>query len=417
MASYRMRSIPVFAALAASAVSAAPLTAQRAHQLELGGYGSFTRYDHLMNLKSRIGAGARLGYFISSGLGLELEGGIAQPRTQNPLVFTTVRWIAASVVLNVHAGRNVPYVLGGYTRIAYGGANDAPYDFSDHALHGAVGDRISLIPGVALRLEGRAIFAPRTDSRFGGSWAGHVVGSVGVSMFALGRSGAGAVAVRDRVRAPAPVDADGDGVTDGLDRCADTPRGAQVDQTGCSQDGDKDGVANGIDQCPESSAGAAVDAKGCTLDADGDGIADALDRCPATARGAAVDATGCPAAAMDLTRLFGVMRGVSFEAGAGGGSSLTAGSYPVLNDIAATLIAHPELRVEIAAYTDDAGVPGTIVRMTQLRAEVVRSYLAGRGVPSGRMVARGYGSASPIASNATPAGRVLNRRVELRRLP
>ena len=157
-----------------------------------------------------------------------------------------------------------------------------------------------------------------------------------------------------------------------------------------------------------------MDAKGCTLDADGDGIADALDRCPATARGTAVDATGCPTATADLTRLFGVMRGVSFEAG---GSSLTAGSYAILNDIAATLIAHPEVRVEIAAYTDDAGVPGTIVRMTQLRAEVVRSYLAGRGVPSGRMVARGYGSASPIASNATPAGRAQNRRVELRRLP
>lgn len=412
MASYGMRSIPVFAVLAASAASGVPLSAQRARQLELGGYASFTRYDHLMSLKSRIGVGARFGYFLSSGLGLELEGAIAQPRTQNPLVFTTVRWVAASAVLNMHAGRNVPYVLGGYTRIAYGGANDAPYDFSDHALHGAIGDRISLIPGVALRLEGRAIFAPRTDSRFGGSWAGHVVGSVGLSMFALGRSGA--VAVRDRVRAPAPVDTDGDGLTDTLDRCADTPRGAQVDPTGCPQDGDKDGVANGIDQCPESPAGVAVDAKGCTLDADGDGIADALDRCPATARGVVVDATGCPAAAADLTRLFGVMRGVSFEAG---GSSLTAGSYAILNDIAATLIAHPEVRVEIAAYTDDAGVPGTIVRMTQLRAEVVRSYLTGRGVPSGRLVARGYGSASPIASNATPAGRAQNRRVVLRRLP
>ena len=78
--------------------------------------------------------------------------------------------------------------------------------------------------------------------------------------------------------------------------------------------------------------------------------------------------------------------------------------------------AHPEVRVEIAAYTDDTAVPG-LVRLTQLRAEVVRGYLAGRGVPSSRMVARGYGSASPVASNATAAGRERNRRVELRRLP
>jgi len=396
-----MRSIPLFVALSACATS---LAAQRAHQLELGGYGSVTRYDHLMGLKWRVGAGARLGYYLTGGLGLEIEGGFAQPRTQTPLVFTTTRWASASVVLNVRAGRNTPYLLGGYTRIDYGGANDAPFNFGDHAIHGAIGDRITLIEGVALRLEGRAIFAPRTDSRFGGSWAGHVVGSFGLSMFALGRRAGNA----DR------VDADGDGVVDSLDRCVSTPRGAQVDRSGCPADGDKDGIADGIDQCADSPAGAGVDARGCPLDADGDGVVDALDRCPSTARGIAVDAAGCPVATVDISRLFGVMRGVGFEAG---GSALTAGSYAALNDIAATLIAHPEIRVEIAAYTDDAGVPGTIVRLTQLRAEVIRSYLAGGGVASNRMVARGYGSARPVASNATPAGRAQNRRVELRRLP
>ncbi len=322
----------------ALATCATPLAAQRAHQLEIGGYGSVIRYDHLMSLRWRVGAGARLGYFLSNGLALEIEGGLAQPRTQTPLVFTTARWASASVVLNVRAGRNAPYLLGGYTRIVYGGANDAPYNFGDHAIHGAIGDRITLIEGVALRLEGRAIFAPRTDSRFGGSWAGHVVGSFGLSMFALGRRAGDA----DRGHARASV-------VDSLDCCASTTRGAQVDPSGCP------------------------------LDADGDGVADALDRCASTARGIAVDAAGCPVASADMSRLFGVMRGVGFEAG---GSALTAGSYAGLNDIAAALIAHPDVRVEIAVYTDDAGVPGTIVRLTQLRAEVVRSYLAGRGVAS-----------------------------------
>jgi OOP family OmpA-OmpF porin len=355
------------------------------HQLEFGGYGSVTRYDHLMGLKWRVGAGARLGYSLTSALGLEIEGGFAQPKTQTPLVFTTARWASASVVLNVRAGRNTPYLLGGYTRIDYGGATDAPYNFGDHAVHGAIGDRIRLIEGVALRLEGRAIFAPRTDARFGGSWAGHVVGSFGLSMFALGR--------RTPVR-PQPV-----------------PTRPIIVKPA---DADADGVADGVDQCADSPAGAGVDVRGCPLDADGDGVADGFDRCPATARGAAVDAAGCSAANLDVGRLFGVMRGVGFEAG---GSSLTAGSYARLNDVAATLIAHPELRVEIAVYTDESGVPGTIVRQTQLRAEVIRSYLAGRGVASSRMVARGYGSASPIASNATPAGRAQNRRVELHRVP
>lgn len=399
-----MRSPALFVAVA---VCASPLAAQRVHQIELGGFGSVTRYDHLMGLKWRVGAGARLGYFLTSGLGLELEGAFAQPRTQTPLVFTTTRWLGASVVLNVHAGRNTPYLLGGYTRIQYGGANDAPYNFGDHALHGAVGDRFTLIEGVALRFEGRAIFAPRTDARFGGSWAGHVVGSFGLSMFALGRKPR--AAPMERVR-----DADGDAVVDALDRCSGTPAGAVVDRAGCPLDADRDGVADGIDRCTDSPPGSSVDAKGCPVDSDGDGVPDRNDRCAATARGVTVDATGCAALIADVSRAFGVLRGVSFEPG---GSSLTAASYQALDTIALVLNAHPEVRVEIAAYTDDAGVPGTIVRLTQLRAEVVRSYLAGRGVASNRMVARGYGSSSPIASNATLAGRAQNRRVELRRLP
>jgi hypothetical protein len=117
---------------------AAPLAAQRAHQIELGGYASSTRYDRLMRLQWRVGAGLRLGYFLTDALGLEVEGSLAQPRTQTPLAFTSVRWLSTSVVLNVQAGSNYPYLLAGYTRIQYGGSNDAPYDFGDHAVHGAV---------------------------------------------------------------------------------------------------------------------------------------------------------------------------------------------------------------------------------------------------------------------------------------
>jgi hypothetical protein len=170
--------------LVALTACATPLAAQRAHQIELGGYASSTRFDRLMRLQWRVGAGLRLGYFITNSLGLELEGSLSQPRTQSPLAFTSVRWLSTSVVLNVRAGANTPYLLAGYTRIQYGGSNDAPYDFGDHAINGAVGDRIRLFEGALLRLEGRAIFAPRTDPQFGGRWVGHLVGSVGVTMVA-----------------------------------------------------------------------------------------------------------------------------------------------------------------------------------------------------------------------------------------
>ena len=43
----------------------------------------------------------------------------------------------------------------------------------------------------------------------------------------------------------------------------------------------------------------------------------------------------------------------------------------------------------------------------------MRDYLISKGVPASRMSAKGYGSADPIASNDTPEGRSLNRRVEI----
>jgi len=82
---------------------------------------------------------------------------------------------------NQVATRSVSDVRRAITRIQYG--SDPPYDYGDHAIHAGVGNRVFLFPGAALRLEGRAIFAPQTDPRFGGRWAGHVVGSFGLSMF------------------------------------------------------------------------------------------------------------------------------------------------------------------------------------------------------------------------------------------
>jgi OOP family OmpA-OmpF porin len=428
-----MRSATLVAALLVGASTC--LAAQRAHQVELGGFGSFTRYDHLMGLDPRIGAGARIGYAFTDILELEAEFGLAQPHPQNQFGFTTVRWGAASLVLTVAPGRrNRPYLLGGYTRIDYGSAGSAPYDFADHAVHGAIGDRFFVMYGVALRMEGRAIFAPKTDRRFGGKWAGHVVGSLGLSMFALGRGQRDAD--RDRVSDPqdacpstptgavvdrrgCPLDRDGDSVADGIDRCPGSTAGAQVDRSGCPIDSDQDGVSDGLDQCANSPARATVDAKGCPMDGDADGVADQLDRCPQSAPGVRVNASGCALVRDSVLPLFAergsmVLQGVTFGAGS---SILTPGSFTVLDGVATALNAQPEIRVEIAGYTDDVGAPGLNVRLSQLRAEAVRGYLATRGVAPGRMVARGFGPGNPIASNTTAAGRAQNRRVELHRLP
>ena len=250
--------------------------AQHTHQFEIGGFGSYTRYDRAFVLDKQIGGGGRLGYFFSRVVGIEFEMGYQQPTPYAGGNNATATLASGSLVFNTGNARNLLYFLGGYTRLEFG---DRPgYSFSDNAVHGAIGDRLFLGDRVALRIEGRAIYSPST--RFStGNWAGHIVGSAGLSIF-TGSSALG--------------DADLDGVADRKDACPGTPTGAVVDARGCPSDSDRDKVYNGLDACPNTVEGAEVDARGCPKDTDADGVSDGIDKCPNTATGARVDAQGCP---------------------------------------------------------------------------------------------------------------------------
>ncbi|MFH1335455.1 MAG: outer membrane beta-barrel protein [Candidatus Zixiibacteriota bacterium] len=60
-------------------------------------------------------------------------------------------------------------------------------------------------------------------------------------------------------------DSDKDGVPDRIDFCADTPRGAKVDEKGCPIDSDGDGIYDGLDKCPNTPPGTKVDVNGCPI--------------------------------------------------------------------------------------------------------------------------------------------------------
>ncbi len=200
------------------------------------------------------------------------------------------------------------------------------------------------------------------------------------------------------------VDSDKDGVVDRMDRCPATPAGAKVDAKGCELDGDKDGVVDRLDRCPSTPAGVKVDAKGCELDSDKDGVRDSADRCANTAAGVKVDVKGCEI--QDVI----VLKGVKFNSGS---ADLTEGSKTELNEVAATLKKHAELKVEVGGYTDNTGSRAFNVSLSQRRAQSVVDFLVSQGVNAGNLSAKGYGPASPIADNGTAAGRAENRRVEL----
>src|SRR5262249_38485139 len=71
-------------------------------------------------------------------------------------------------------------------------------------------------------------------------------------------------------------------------------------------------------------------------------------------------------------------------------------------------------QVEIAGYTDNTGDPAANVQLSQQRAEAVRAALVSAGVDPNMLVAKGYGSANPIAGNDTAEGKFRNRRIEYR---
>ncbi|HAJ92735.1 MAG TPA: flagellar motor protein MotB, partial [Gammaproteobacteria bacterium] len=180
--------------------------------------------------------------------------------------------------------------------------------------------------------------------------------------------------------------------------------GAAVDAQGCELDTDGDGVTDGNDRCPETPAGAAVDAQGCGLDTDGDGVLNAADLCPNTVAGVKVDVTGCEHEQPIL------LRGVNFHYDT---ANLTQESMSILDGVARSLLSYPEIKLEVAGHTDSSGDDAYNLDLSQRRSEAVRVYLISKGVNDDMFSAHGYGEERPVGSNATAAGRAENRRVEL----
>ncbi|GDX82316.1 hypothetical protein LBMAG42_41270 [Deltaproteobacteria bacterium] len=94
-------------------------------------------------------------------------------------------------------------------------------------------------------------------------------------------------------------------------------------------------------------------------------------------------------------------------------ADIEPGSYAVLEQVASTLLVHPEMtRIEVQGHTDNRGTEPYNLDLSQRRAEAVRAYLVRRGVEPSRVVAQGYGTSRPLGDNASEAGRARNRRVQ-----
>lgn len=70
-------------------------------------------------------------------------------------------------------------------------------------------------------------------------------------------------------------------------------------------------------------------------------------------------------------------------------------------------------KLSVTGYTDDTGNIEGNTRLSRKRAEFVRDYLAENGISIRKILAIGKGPENPVATNETPDGRALNRRVEV----
>ena len=93
---------------------------------------------------------------------------------------------------------------------------------------------------------------------------------------------------------------------------------------------------------------------------------------------------------------------------------LTNESMWQLSNVASILKTFPTAKVRIGGYTDNSGNPISNLRLSRERAESARATLIKFGVDPNSVEAVGYGSLDNIASNDTPDGRSLNRRVSIR---
>jgi outer membrane protein OmpA-like peptidoglycan-associated protein len=95
-------------------------------------------------------------------------------------------------------------------------------------------------------------------------------------------------------------------------------------------------------------------------------------------------------------------------------ANLDSSAFEILNKVVEIIHKVPNSEIIIEGYADSYGGNVFNKRLSEFRANIIKSYLIGRGVDSLRITAIGFGSDMPIADNLTSEGRQKNRRVEIK---
>jgi outer membrane protein OmpA-like peptidoglycan-associated protein len=97
-----------------------------------------------------------------------------------------------------------------------------------------------------------------------------------------------------------------------------------------------------------------------------------------------------------------------------GKSVIMPNNYDLLSKVQRAIRTFGEPDVIIGGHTDSTGSEEVNEHLSQQRADAVRQYfVANETLPYEKIIAVGYGSMRPIASNATESGRAMNRRIDV----
>lgn len=206
-------------------------------------------------------------------------------------------------------------------------------------------------------------------------------------------------------------DADSDGVADKKDKCPDTPKGWKVDVNGCPLDQDKDGIADAIDKCTDTPVGIDVDKNGCPVDTDNDGVADYLDECPTVA--GPKENKGCPVIEEAVEEMISapdmLVEPVYFGYDK---ANYLSGEKAKIDKLVKILKADDKLKVNLTGNADSKGTAEYNMALTEKRIDSVVKTIQSGGIPENRISKeKALGETKPAATNETPEGRALNRRV------
>lgn len=409
------------AAAALVAVIASPLPAQRTGSFEVGAFAQAAYYDRTLNFdQASGGGGARLGFFLLRTLSLEAEAGFipTDRGLDDDLEYYPLR---GNLVLNIPAGEHTALLLGGgYVHNEYRGEVEG----SDDGATGLAGVRLGLPGAPSVRLATYVDYIPSPQNGAAENWNWGIQAGLSFLFGDRGRSGTRAqtaepepdsvalAAQRDSLARAARADSIGRARDDSLRAVALRDSLAKAQQDSLAQEQEKLKVR--AQALTDSLVQAAREDSLRTV-----ALRDSLRVTRNRARMAALRDSLERVALRDSLRAMVAarktrvtLRGVNFEVNK---AELLPISRDILMDVARSLVANPDVTVEVAGHTDNTGPRELNERLSRERAEAVKAFLIENGVTAERMTTQGYAWDQPVASNTTASGRAQNRRTELRR--